>query len=200
MKIIGLTGSIGMGKSSTASLCRLLSIPVFESDLCVHRLMQQPDIAQKIIDHFPNAWDKKKKCIDRKILGDLIFKDSLKKDILEKILHSQVQREQQKFIQRMRKEGKRMVVLDIPLLYETGADQRLGMDEVWVVTAPSFLQRQRVLKRANMSDEKFNSILKTQLSDLQKRRMAQRVVKTSLGRAYTMHRIKTFLKKETNHA
>lgn len=192
MKVIGLTGSIGMGKSITAGLLKHLGIPVHDSDAAVHQLLSPRGAAFKVVAQtFPEAWDKKKFTIDRRKLGEIVFNNSDQKKILEDILHPYVWQSQKKFLLRAQKMRRKCVVLDIPLLYETGAEQRC--DLVMVVTAPYFIQRLRVLRRANMSEEKFYSILSAQVADTEKRRRADIVIQTGLGKAFTLQKLKKFL-------
>jgi dephospho-CoA kinase len=194
MKVIGLTGSIGMGKSIAAGLLRRLRIPVHDSDAAVHDLLAPGGKAfETVALTFPEAWDKKRFVIDRRKLGELVFSNPMKKQALEKILHPLVQESQQAFIRKARRMGLKKVVLDIPLLYETGADRRC--DEVICVTAPHFLQRIRVMSRRGMTEEKFFAILSSQLPDIEKRRRASVVIQTGLGRAFTLLRLKKFLKR-----
>jgi dephospho-CoA kinase len=193
MKVIGLTGSIGMGKSVAAGLLRRLGVPVHDADVAVHDLLAPGGKAfETVALTFPEAWDKKRFVIDRQKLGELVFKDPAKKRALEKILHPLVQESQQAFIRKARRMGMKKVVLDIPLLYETGADRHC--DAVICVTAPYFLQRTRVMSRRGMTEEKFFAILSSQWPDIEKRRRASVVIQTGLGRAYTMLGIKKFLR------
>jgi dephospho-CoA kinase len=141
---------------------------------------------------FPAAWDLKKHVIDRRKLGEIVFNDPEARRKLEAVLHPYVWARQRKFILKARRLGLKQVVLDIPLLYETGSDRKC--DAVVVVTAPHLIQRQRVLRRANMSEQKFHAILALQLPDLEKRRRADYVVQSGLGRAFTLQRLKAFLR------
>jgi len=190
MKIIGLTGSIGMGKSATASLLRLMKVPVFDSDACVHALLTGRAM-QLILKEFPTVLDTKSGQIDRAALGRIIFQSAEAKQKLESILHPLVWEEQRKFIAKAQRAGKDRVVLDIPLLFETGRNR--VCDEVITVTAPHFLQKQRVLSRRGMSSEKYKSILKSQLPDHEKRKLADFIVPTGLGRAFTLQKLKKIL-------
>lgn len=195
MKIIGLTGSIGMGKSVTTNLLRHLGVAVHDSDAAVHAaLSPEGNAFVEVVKAFPKAFDKKNNRIDRALLGKIIFSDIALKRKLEIIVHPHVWESQRLFIQAAQQRGDEIVVLDIPLLYETGAEKRC--DKVICVTAPYFLQRQRVLKRAGMSEERFQNILKNQMSDQEKRKRADFVIQTGLGRAYTLWELKKVLKKE----
>lgn len=193
MKIIGLTGSVGMGKSVAASLLRRLRIPVHDSDAAIHEMLSPRGEAFTLVARmFPAAWDLKKHVIDRRKLGEIVFNDPEARRKLEAVLHPYVWARQRKFILKARRLGLKQVVLDIPLLYETGSERKC--DAVVVVTAPHLIQRQRVLRRANMSEQKFHAILALQLPDLEKRRRADYVVQSGLGRAFTLQRLKAFLR------
>lgn len=190
MKIIGLTGSIGMGKSATATLLRVLKIPVFDSDICVHRLIQTTAVPQ-IRKAFPSVWNSASQSIDRKALGLIAFARPAAKAELEKILHPLVWQEQQKFIAKCRRAGHRVVVLDVPLLFETGRDRICN--KTICVTAPAFIQKNRVLSRKGMSSEKYQAVLKAQMPDRDKRHLSDFVIQTGLGRAYTLQKLKKIL-------
>lgn len=190
MEIIGLTGSIGMGKSLTASIIRGLGVPVFDSDTCVHSLLTGRALTF-IIKEFPSVWDGRTETIDKKALGLIIFNDDQAKGRLEAILHPMVWEEQQKFIASCQRSGKKRVVLDIPLLFETGRDKIC--DKIICVTAPYFIQKQRVLMRNAMTEEKFKAILNSQMSDLEKQKRADIIIPTGLGRSVTIAHIKKAL-------
>jgi dephospho-CoA kinase len=197
MKIIGLTGSIGMGKSTAAKLLRVLKIPVFDSDTCVHDLLSScPDVINKIAAAFPAAWDKKAHKIDRGVLGQIVFADPMARRKLEAILHPKVWDAQQKFIAGARRTGKCHVALDIPLLFETGRHRKC--DSVLCVTAPHFIQRQRVLSRKGMNETKFSAVLSGQLPDHAKRKMSDFIIPTGLGRGFTLQRLKHTLRSIKN--
>lgn len=187
MIVIGLTGSIGMGKTTVARMMKQLGCAIHDSDKCVHDALQPKGAAfEEVALTFPTAWEKKTHTINKKILGEIIFKDSEKKEELENILHPVVQQSQKNFIQKQTRLGREVVVLDIPLLFETGAETRV--DYTFVVSAPYHIQRHRVLSRPYMSEEKFKAILAAQMSDSEKRARADFVIPTGLGLAYT-HRI-----------
>ena len=179
MKVIGLTGSIGMGKTTAAALFRRRGVPVYDADRAVHRLSEKggravPAIAQV----FPGAV--KEGAVDRKALGALVFKDAKALKKLESILHPLVAEERTAFLRRQRARRVPVVVLDIPLLFETGGD-RLA-DQIVVVSAPAFLQTARVMKRPGMNAEKLAGILAQQMPDKEKRRRADLVIPTGLGK------------------
>lgn len=190
--IAGLTGSIGMGKSMATAMLRDMNIPVHCSDEAVHDLLAPGgDAVHAVLASFPSVRDAKGG-INRSALGAIIFPDAQKKKQLEDILHPLVVASQRRFISEQMRLGTDLVVLDIPLLYETGAEQRV--DKVIVVTAPAFIQRQRVLKRPGMTAEKFESILRSQIPDREKRRRADFTVQTGIGRAHTRHALSRIIK------
>jgi len=192
MIVIGLTGSIGMGKTTVAGQFETQNFPSHNSDLAVHRALLPNGLAfEEVAVTFPEAWDKKNHAIRKDILSKLVFNNESKRRELENILHPIVQYEQIKFIRREKSLGRRGVVLDIPLLFEKGANARV--DYSIVVTAPYFIQRQRVLKRAGMTHEKFDAILKTQMPDREKQARADFIIHTSLGRAHSMRQTKQIL-------
>jgi dephospho-CoA kinase len=187
MVILGLTGSIAMGKSATAQMFRRLGVPVHDSDAEVHKLMARGGAAVAAVEAaFPGVV--KNGAVDRAGLGARVFEkpDELRK--LERILHPLVGKSREKFLRHHMLRRTRMVVYDIPLLFEVGADELC--DAVVVVSAPKFLQRQRVLRRPGMSKDRFKSILARQMPDTDKRRRADFVVPTGLGRAETLRHIK----------
>ena len=180
--IIGLTGSIGMGKSTAAKILARLGLPFYSADAAVHALLGPKGRAvSKVAKLFPSA--RRGDAIDRKILGALVFGQPALRRQLEAILHPMVRQEEKKFLAQARKTKAPAVVLEIPLLFETGAEQRC--DVVLCVTAPKAIQQARVLKRRGMTPEKFRAILKAQLPDAEKRRRADYVIKTGKGLADT---------------
>lgn len=173
--VIGLTGSIGMGKSTVAGMLMELGVPVHDSDEQVHKLMAPNGKANAPIgEKFPQAYDIEKGEIDRKALGKIIFHDDDERKKLEGILHPLVREAQAEFIDRNHKAGVQIVALDIPLLYET--EREKDLDYVMVVSAPAEIQRNRVLARDNMTEEKFDAILKTQMPDEHKRERADYII------------------------
>ena len=142
MKIIGLTGSIGMGKSFLAQQWRSIGVPVHDADRVVHDLMQPNGLAfQTVSNQFPSAIKNGK--IDRKVLGKIVFFDAEKRKILENIIHPLVQQSSAKFIQRCRRKRLPLCILDIPLLFERGRNR--DTDSNICVTAPKWVQRRRVI-------------------------------------------------------
>ncbi len=186
MFILGLTGSIGMGKSTAADMLRRLGVPVHDADAVVHRLLASDrQVRAEIAARFPDVVQGES--IDRQALGAAVFADPAARKDLEAILHPRVRASAKRFLRRHAMARAPLAVLDIPLLYETGGEA--NVDAVLVVTAPRFLQARRVLSRPGMSIERFNGILASQLSDYEKRRRADYVVETGLGKAYTYRRL-----------
>lgn len=186
MFILGLTGSIGMGKSTAAGMLRRLGVPVHDADAVVHRLLaSDPAVRAEIAARFPDAVDGQ--TVDRQVLGAMVFSDPEARKDLEAILHPRVRAAAKRFLRKQAMARTPLVVLDIPLLYETGGEA--NVDAVLVVTAPGFLQAQRVLSRPGMSVERFDGILASQVPDSEKRRRADYIVETGLGKAYTYRRL-----------
>ncbi len=193
MIIIGLTGSIGMGKSTAARMLKKMGAAVHDSDGVVRKALNPYGEAfEEVAITFPESWDKKKHVIKRDVLANIIFSDKSKKEELENILHPIVWRSQKKFLQKQKLLGRKIVVLDIPLLFETGAQRRV--DYTFVVSAPDHIQRRRVLSRPNMTPEKFQAILSSQLSDHEKCVQADFVIPTGMGLAYTYQALEKSLK------
>jgi len=182
MLIVGLTGSIAMGKTVAARLLRRRRIPVHDADACIHALTGKGGAAvAAIAAAFPQSV--RDGVVDRQALGRHVFGDPSALKRLEAILHPLARRAARDFVAAAARRRRPMVVLDIPLLYETGAERRL--DAVIVVSAPAWLQRQRALRRPGMTPERFAAILKRQVPDRVKRRRADRFVPSSLGLAVT---------------
>lgn len=185
--ILGLTGSIGMGKTETTKMFAKLGIPVYDSDAAVHRLYEKGGAAVAEIEQaFPGTVENG--AVDRAALTRAITaeKDGFKK--LERIVHPLVARGQQKFLEEAVAAGAELVVLDIPLLFETGGHER--MDAVVVVSAPAEVQRARVLARPGMSSEKLDHILSRQMADAEKRKRAHFVVETDKGLDHAFEQVK----------
>ncbi|BAI70642.1 dephospho-CoA kinase [Azospirillum sp. B510] len=182
MVVLGLTGSIGMGKSTAAGMLRAMGAPVCDSDAVVHRLLGRGGGAvPAIAAAFPGVVVDG--AVSRPALGAAVFRDPDALKRLEAILHPMVQAAQRGFLARAARRGARIAVLDIPLLFETGAERRV--DATIVVSAPFAVQRARVLARPGMTAEKFAGILARQMPDAEKRRRADHVVPTGAGRLVT---------------
>jgi dephospho-CoA kinase len=178
MLIVGLTGSIGMGKSETANMFREASVPVFDADAAVHALQAKDGRAlQAIEEAFPGVIENG--VLNRAKLGSIVFADADARKKLEAIMHPMVADERIAFFKDTEKAGNPFVVLDIPLLYETKGDK--GCHKVVVVSAPAEVQRVRVLARPGMTEEKFEQILAKQTPDADKRAKADYIVETDKG-------------------
>jgi dephospho-CoA kinase len=180
--VLGLTGSIGMGKTTAANMFKLLGVPVYDADSTVHYLLSKNTaVLKQVSDRFPKSFDGLS--IDRQILGAIVFNDPQARKDLETIIHPHVREMSRNFLWNQSRINARLVVLDIPLLYETGSDSRVNA--VVVVTAPKFLQLHRVLLRPGMNIKKLEGILESQMSDYDKRIRADFIVETGIGKAYT---------------
>ncbi|HEY5208386.1 MAG TPA: dephospho-CoA kinase [Stellaceae bacterium] len=194
MIILGLTGGVGMGKSTAAMMLRRLRVPVHDADATVHRLLTRGgDAVDAVARVFPDAL--RDGAIDRKILGARVFSDRAALRRLERILHPLVRRDERRFLRAQRRQRARLVVLDIPLLFETGGQRRC--DAVVTVSAPAFLQRRRVLARPGMNAGKLKGILAAQVSDARRRRDADFIVPSGLGRAVTFRRLRDIVRQLT---
>jgi dephospho-CoA kinase len=176
MLILGLTGSIGMGKSTTAKLFAEAGVPVYDADATVHMLYEGEAVAA-IEAAFPGTTVDGK--VDRNKLSARVVHDPAAIKQLEQIVHPMLGASRQKFLDDAERSGAPVAVVDVPLLFETGGEKRV--DAVVVVTTTPELQRQRILARDNMTSEKLDAILARQLPDAEKRRRADFVVDTSGG-------------------
>jgi dephospho-CoA kinase len=194
MKIIGLTGSIGMGKSTAAMMFRTLGVPVFDADACVHELQAVGGKALPAIEKaFPGTTSAHG--LDRARLGALVFGQPAQLRRLEQLMHPLVNQARQQWLAQQRRARKKIVVLDVPLLFETGGWKLC--DYIAVVFAPPHVQAARVLARPGMTPEKFAGILKTQMPDVQKRRRADAVLPTGLGKRATWRGVRAVIKRLT---
>jgi dephospho-CoA kinase len=173
MIILGLTGSIGMGKSTAAKMFAEAGVPVHDSDEAVHRLyagsaalLVEAEFSGTVVDG----------AVDRALLGKRVIGDASALKKLEAIIHPLVRADADAFVARHRTANAPLVVLDIPLLFETGGRDRV--DKVVVVSAPAEIQRERVLARPGMSEEKLASILARQVPDAEKRKQADFIIDT----------------------
>jgi dephospho-CoA kinase len=188
MIILGLTGSIGMGKSTTAKLFAEAGVPVYDADATVHRIYQG-EAAPAIEAAFPGTTVDGK--VDRVRLSAQVVHDPAAIKRLEQVVHPMLRGYHQKFIDDAEQAGAPVAVIDVPLLYETGGEKRV--DAVVVVTTTPEIQRQRILARDNMTSEKLEAILARQLPDAEKRRRADFVVDTSDGLDLVRARIRDIL-------
>lgn len=182
MVIVGLTGSIGMGKSTAAKMLREMGVPVYDADAAVHALQAPEGAALPGIEAaFPGVV--KAGVLDRQALGARVFGNKTALRQLEAIVHPLVAQRQKAFLRRAALAGENLVVLDIPLLFEGLGERRV--DATLVVSAPAFLQRRRVMARPGMTAEKLDGILRQQVPDALKRRKASVIIPTGLGLAPT---------------
>lgn len=192
MIVIGLTGGIGMGKSTAAKVFRRLRVPVHDADAVVHRLYARGEAGVAAVARL----------VPEAVVGGAVSRDVLRRRALadpsllarlEAAVHPLVRREEQRFLARCRRARRPLCVLDIPLLFETGADARV--DLVVVVTAPPAVQRARVLARGGMTEDRFRAILARQMLDSARRRRADVVVRTGLSRHHAQARIRCLVAK-----
>lgn len=191
MITVGITGSIGMGKTTVANMLREMNIPVHDSDAAVHHLLGPGGAAVAAVGRmFPETLqtnDQRQVFVDRQILGRIVFADRSKKRELEDVLHPMVREESDKFKEEMRKRAHKLVALDIPLLFETGGESRV--DVTICVSAPSETQRDRVMARPGMTAEKFDRIVAGQLPDAEKRARADYIIETGKGMEETRQQL-----------
>jgi len=177
--IVGLTGSVAMGKTETAQMFRRLRVPVFDADAEVHRILGSGGKAVQLVSAaFPGVL--KGDEIDRKALGERVFGSKSDLNVLERIVHPLVNEARRKFLWRAGVRRVALVVMDVPLLFETRGRNRY--DFVIVVSAPAFVQRQRAMARSSMNKEKLSNILSRQMPDSLKRRNADFVICTGVGK------------------
>ena len=188
MIVLGLTGSIGMGKSTTATLFVDAGVPVYDADAAVHRLYEGEAVAA-IEAEFPGTTINGK--VDRNKLSACVVHDSAAMKRLEEIVHPMLGASRQKFLQEAEQSGAPVAVVDVPLLFETGGEKRV--DAVVVVTTTAELQRARILARPNMTEEKLAAMMARQMPDAEKRRRADFVVDTSHGLDPVRTRIRDIL-------
>ena len=188
MIILGLTGSIGMGKSTTAKLFAEAGVPVYDADATVH-MLYEGEAVPVIEAAFPGTTAEGK--VDRARLSARVVHDPAAIKQLEQIVHPMLGASRQKFLQEAEQSGAPVAVVDVPLLFETGGEKRV--DAVVVVTTTPEIQRQRVLARDNMTGEMLDAILARQLPDAEKRKRADFVVDTSHGLDPVRARIRDIL-------
>ena len=188
MIILGLTGSIGMGKSTTAKLFEEAGVPVYDADAAVHKIYEG-EAAPAIEAAFPGTTVNGK--VDRNKLSAKVVHDPAAMKRLEQIVHPMLGASRQKFLHDAERSGAPVAVVDVPLLLETGGEKRV--DAVVVVTTTPEIQRQRILSRDNMTGEKLDAILARQLPDAEKRKRADFVVDTSGGLDPVRARIRDIL-------
>jgi dephospho-CoA kinase len=187
MIVLGLTGSIGMGKSTAAAVLRRLGVPLYDADAEIHKMLGRGGSAVNAVEAaFPGVRNEDG-AIDRRRLGARVFGKPAELHRLEAILHPMVRAVERRWVARQRARGASLVVLDIPLLFETDRIDRV--DGVIVVSAPARLQRERVLRRAGVTPERLAAILASQYPDQKKRERADFIVTTALSRATAARQI-----------
>jgi dephospho-CoA kinase len=187
MRVLGLTGGIGMGKSTVARLLRGAGFPVFDADDAVHALQAPggralPAIARLVPGSVRGG------VLDRAALRRAAIADPTVMKGLERILHPMVGRERDRFLARARRAGRPWAVLDVPLLFETGGDR--ACDRVVVVSAPEDVQTYRVARRRGMAPDQVAAVIARQMPDREKRRRADDVIQTGLSRGDTVRRVR----------
>jgi dephospho-CoA kinase len=192
MIVAGLTGSIAMGKSETARMFASLGVPVFDADAAVHEMYAKRGAAvSAIAAKFPDAVVDG--AVDRLRLAELVLSNPVALKMLESIVHPLVRKKEQEFIRRCRTDNRPLVVLDIPLLFETGRQR--DVDRIIVVSASVDTQRKRVLARPGMTEEKFATISARQIPDVEKRRRAHFIVDTSQSLDHALVQVKNIVAK-----
>lgn len=190
MIILGLTGSIGMGKTTTAEMFRSEGCPVFDADAVVHDLYAAGGEAVPLIRAvFPDAIENS--AINRKVLGQHMRADPLNLEVLESFIHPMVGQKRQEFFDEAVAQKADIVVMDVPLLFETGGDAYVS--KIVVVTAPSKIQRQRVLERPGMTEALFETLLARQMPDSEKRKRADFLIFTDKGLDAARKQVKTIV-------
>ena len=200
MFVLGLTGSIGMGKSAAAAMFRRLGVPVYDADAAVHRLLGPGGAAvARVEEAFPGVV--RDGAVDRKALGGRVFGRPEELRRLERIVHPLVALAQRRFLAAAARRRHPLVVLDVPLLFETAGEART--DAIAVVSAPHRLQRARVLARPGMTEEKFAAVLRQQLPDSMKRQRADFIIPSGLGFRNSLRKVAeivTICSKRQGHA
>ena len=194
MIVLGLTGSIGMGKSTVGTFFAECGVPVYDADAAVHRLYTGGDAAPLIEAAFPGTTTDG--TVDRARLAERVVGNPEAMRRLEAVVHPLVRREEEAFLARAEADGAAVAVLDIPLLFETGGEKRC--DAVVVVSAPAETQRARVMGRPGMTEEKFAGLLAKQMPDAEKRRRADFVVDTSSDFDTTRAQVRAILLEAAN--
>ena len=191
MFILGLTGSIGMGKTTAAQIFRQLKVPVYDADGVVHEFMGENGAGVDLVgEAFEGVVSKG--CVDRQALGEHVFDDEPALSALEAIVHPFVISRQLMFLKIAASQRRPLVVLDVPLLFETGGEA--NCDAVAVVSAPQYLQKIRVMGRPGMTEKKLRAILQRQMSDQEKRRRADFIIPSGLGKRRSLQSIQEIIK------
>ncbi len=191
MKIIGLTGSIAMGKSTSAAMLQRMGVPVFDADKQAHHLTRNhTGIALPLIEKSFQGMVKNG-ILDRTLLGNYIFANPHAKKKLESILHPLISKSRAEFIKKQRRMGRKIIALDIPLLFESRLEKLC--DYKLVIFCSKYLQRQRVMKRKGMNLQKYHQINRQQMNVIKKKRLADVAISSGLGRAHVFIHLQKFL-------
>ena len=191
MFILGLTGSIGMGKTSAAAVFRRQKICVFDADGVVRQLLEKNGEAVEMVgEAFKGVVTDCQ--VNRNKLGEIVFGDAGALSTLEEIIHPLVRDKQKFFLRSVANHRQSLAVLDIPLLFETGGER--NCDAVAVVTAPKFLQKIRVMGRGDMTEKKFRGIIKRQMQDQEKRNRADFIIPSGLGKRISFQSIQKIIR------
>ena len=191
MFILGLTGSVGMGKTSAVSVFRRQKICVFDADGAVHQLLEKNgDAVEMVGEAFKGVVIDCQ--VNRNKLGEIVFGDAGALSTLEEIFHPLVRNKQRIFLRSVANHRQSLAVLDIPLLFETGGER--NCDAVAVVTAPKFLQKIRVMGRGDMTETKFRGIIKRQMQDQEKRDRADFIIPSGLGKRISFQSIQKIIR------
>ena len=193
MIIIGITGSVGSGKSETCKFFKERNIPVFDSDLEVRLLYQKPGVLGQIENQFPDAF--KNKLLFKDILTSIVFKNPEKLRLLENIIYKKLRFISHKWIRQQIRKRKKIVVMDVPLLFEK--DNTIKYDKIIVVTCSEKIQRHRVLKRKGWNEERLLRTIEQQLDDKEKRNLADLVIFTDRGKRIVYNNIFKLIKKSS---
>ena len=190
MKIIGITGSVAMGKSSAVKMLCYLRYPVFDADATVAQLYQfDQALIQEIVATFPEVLVDNE--INKGFLAQKVFSDVQVRKRLERIIHPKVHQAAKLFTAQCQRLRSRVVFWDIPLLLQS--DLQYQCDEIWVVSAPAFLQSRRVLRRKGWDQERFDKVRRLQVSQMIQEKMADRIIPTGIGKAQTMRCLKKYI-------
>jgi dephospho-CoA kinase len=197
MKIIGLTGSIAMGKSFITQQFLNFGVPVFDCDIEVAKILSNnQEVKADISKIFPAACINGE--IDKKKLGEIVFNNKKAKERLEEIIYPVLDKEIDSFIKDNQLKKEKVVILDIPLLFEKGYEKKYNFDHIILASAPFYIQKKRALKRPNMTEEKLEAILKTQLSNMIKKKKADFIINTGISKKNTISQVKEFLNRIGN--
>ncbi len=189
--ILGLTGSIAMGKSTAAKILQRLGVPVFDADAAVHHLMKPGSATTIDIEaRFPGVTNSRG--VDRQKLGGIVFADPKALKDLERIIHPRTRAAREQFLRQAGLQRRSVVALDIPLLFESKSERLC--DAALVVSAPAFLQKQRALARPGMTEARLQGILSRQMPDAEKRFRADAVIMSGLGKRETLRGLLKFLR------